>query len=369
MPRIVKLGHVDQPFDSFVQLDERSEVGHAHDLALDRVAHVMTAEEVVPDIRRQLLQAERQPLVLGVDVEHHRIDDVALLQHFRRVLDPLAPRHVGDMNQAVDLFLDLDERAELGEVTNLALDSRTDGVLVRQVVPRVALDLFQTKRNASSRRIDSQHHRVDVVADIQNLRRVLDALAPRHLGNVNQPLDARLELDERSVIGEADHFAFNTGADWIPLHHVRPWIGNQLLVSQRHAFGGRVVLEHDHVDLVVHLEQFRGVADATPGHVGDVQQTVDAAEVDESTVVGDVLHDALEHFAFGQRLERVLLLFGVLLLEERLAGQHDIAPLLVDLDHAHAQLLTAQRVEVANRTDVDLRPGQERAHADVHGET
>ncbi len=110
------------------------------------------------------------------------------------------------------------------------------------------------------------------------------------------------------------------------------------------------------------------MADAAPRHVGDVQQAVDAAEIDERAVVGDVLDDALEHLALGERLERVLLLLGVLLLEQRLAREHDVAALLVDLDDAHAQFLAAQRVEVAHRTHVDLRAGQERAHADVDRE-
>ncbi len=77
---------------------------------------------------------------------------------------------------------------------------------------------------------------------------------------------------------------------------------------------------------------------------------------------------ALQHLAFGERVQRVLLLFRVLLLEEDLAGKHDVAALLVDLDDPHAQLLAAQRVEIAHRTHVDLRAGQERADADVHRE-
>ena len=157
-------------------------------------------------------------------------------------------------------------------------------------------------------------------------------------------------------------------ADRVALHHVRPRIGDELLVAERDALGRRVVLEHDHVDLVVDLEELRRMADAAPRHVGDVQQAVDAAEIDERAVVGDVLDDALEHLALGEHVERVLLLLGVLLLEERLARQHDVAALLVHLDDAHAQFLAAQRVEVADRTDVDLRAGQERADADVHRE-
>ena len=136
-------------------------------------------------------------------------------------------------------------------------------------------------------------------------------------------------------------------------------------MAERDALGRRVVLQDDDVDLVVDLEQLRRMADAAPRHVRDVQQAVDAAEVDERAVVGDVLDDALEHLAFGERLERVLLLLGVLLFEERLAREHDVAALLVDLDDAHAQFLSAQRVEIADRPHVDLRSGQERAHADV----
>src|SRR4051812_47660086 len=255
MVGVVELRNVNQSLDALVELDERAKVRHPDDLALDRVADVVAREEVVPDVGGELLQAERQPLVLGVDVQHHRLDDVALLQHFRWMLDPLAPRHVGDVDQAVDLLFDFDERAELGEVANLALDLRADRVLVGEVVPRVALDLLEAERNPPRRRIDAEHHGVHRVADIEDLRRVLDALAPRHLADVDQPLDAGLELDERAVVGEAHHLAAHARADRIPIHHVRPRVGDQLLVAERDALGRRIVLEHDHVDFVVHLEQ------------------------------------------------------------------------------------------------------------------
>ena len=117
------------------------------------------------------------------------------------------------------------------------------------------------------------------------------------------------------------------------------------------------------------LEQLRRMRDAAPRHVGDVEQAVDAAEIDERAVVGDVLDHAAEDLALGERVERVLLLLRVLLFEEHLAREHDVAALLVDLDDAHSQLLAAQRVEIADRAHVDLRAGQERADADVDGQT
>src|SRR3954469_17474449 len=99
------------------------------------------------------------------------------------------------------------------------------------------------------------------------------------------------------------------------------------------------------------------MADAAPRHVGDVEQAVDAAQIDERAVVGDVLDGAAENLPLGQRLERGLLLLGVLLLEEGLAREDDVAALLVDLDDAHPELLPLERVEVAHRTDVDLPAG------------
>ena len=49
----------------------------------------------------------------------------------------------------------------------------------------------------------------------------------------------------------------------------------------------------------------RGLVDAAPAHVGDVQQAVDAAQVDERAELGDVLDDALAEladFELGQQL-------------------------------------------------------------------
>jgi hypothetical protein len=139
-------------------------------------------------------------------------------------------------------------------------------------------------------------------------------------------------------------------------------------VAERDALGRRVVLEDDDVDLVVDLEQLRRVPDAAPRHVRDVQQAVDAAQIDERAVVGDVLDGAAERLALGERLERGLLLLGVLFFEQRLAREDDVAALLVDLDDAHPELLPLQCVEVADRPHVDLRAREERAHADVHRE-
>jgi len=56
--------------------------------------------------------------------------------------------------------------------------------------------------------------------------------------------------------------------------------------------------------------------DALPRHVGDVEQPVDAAEVDERTVVGEVLDHAFDDRAFLQLVEELGALGAVFLLDD-----------------------------------------------------
>ena len=109
--------------------------------------------------------------------------------------------------------------------------------------------------------------------------------------------------------------------------------------------------------------------DALPRHVGDVQQAVDAAQVDERAVVGEVLDHALDDRAFLQLVEQFGALGAVFLLDDRAARHHDVVALLVELDDLEFERLALEVARVAHRAHVDERTGQERAHEiDLDGE-
>jgi hypothetical protein len=74
-----------------------------------------------------------------------------------------------------------------------------------------------------------------------------------------------------------------------------------------------------------------------------VEEAVDAAEVDERAVLGDVLDDALDDLALLEGLQRLGLLLVALALEEDAAGQDDVPALLVELDDLEAVRLPAIR--------------------------
>ena len=82
-----------------------------------------------------------------------------------------------------------------------------------------------------------------------------------------------------------------------------------LLEAERHALFLAVDVEHEHFDFLAHLEHFARVVEAAPAHVGDVQQAVEAVEVDERAEIGDVLDRALDRAAlFDAAEERLALL-------------------------------------------------------------
>src|SRR6185369_7070179 len=90
------------------------------------------------------------------------------------------------------------------------------------------------------------------------------------------------------------------------------------------------------------------VIDPPPGDIGNVKQAVDAAEINERTVIGDVLDHAVEH---------------------RAARHHDVAAAAVHLQNLERLRIVHQRRDVADRADVDLRARQEGDSAvEVDGE-
>src|SRR5262249_37230837 len=121
-----------------------------------------------------------------------------------------------------------------------------------------------------------------------------------------------------------------------------------------------IELEDAHVDLVADLDDFRRMLDALPRHVRDVQQAVDAAEVDERTVVGEVLDRAAHDRAFLQVLHERAALGGELLLDDRTTRNNDVVALLVELDDLELEWLVFEIGRVAHRAHVDERARQER---------
>src|SRR5207244_4007702 len=92
---------------------------------------------------------------------------------------------------------------------------------------------------------------------------------------------------------------------------------------------------------------------------------VDAAQIDERTELGDVLHDALADLARFDLGEELLLHLLADVFEELAAADDDVAAGLVDLEDLALDGLADVVANVRRAADIDLRGGEEDVDADV----
>jgi hypothetical protein len=136
-----------------------------------------------------------------------------------------------------------------------------------------------------------------------------------------------------------------------------------------HAVFLGIELQHLGGDLVADVQHFGGMFYPPPGEVSDMQQAVNATEVHERAVIGDVLDDALDGGAFLKRREQRFALGAGGLLQHRAAGNDDVIALAIELDDLELHLLAFVRSGVLHRTQIDERAGEECADAlGHHGE-
>ncbi len=102
------------------------------------------------------------------------------------------------------------------------------------------------------------------------------------------------------------------------------------------------------------------MVDASPGHIGDMQQAVNATEINEGTIFGDVLDHAVDDLAFLEFGDKFGTLFGKGIFKHGAAGDDDIAAALVHFQNAERLRRLHQRSDIADRPDIDLAARQKR---------
>jgi hypothetical protein len=150
---------------------------------------------------------------------------------------------------------------------------------------------------------------------------------------------------------------------------ILPRIAQLLFEPQAYALLFAINVQHHHVDVLADLEDFRRVPDAAPTHIGDVEQAVNAIEVNERAEVGDILDGALADVARGHFRQELAPLVVALLLDQFAAGENNVLALLVDLDDFKFVGVADELGQVLGRNHVDLRGGQKSLHADVDQQT
>ena len=196
-----------EPFQIVAEVDRHATVLEPNNLSVQLHTDRIIFGDLEPWIFLSLLQAQRDPLVVGIDVEDHDFNLVGFRHHLGGMLHTLRPRHVRDMNESVDTRLNFYERTKGSQVSHLARDPCPNGILHREHHPGILLGLLHTEGDLLFLRIHLEHDGFDGLANRNDGRRVTYGPRPTHLADVYEPLDARLQLDKGAVIRNRDDLA------------------------------------------------------------------------------------------------------------------------------------------------------------------
>src|SRR6476469_3171514 len=360
---------MDKPFGALFDAYEDTKLGHARHLSLYFGPDRMTVCHHFPGIGGELLDAGREALIFDVHAKHSGFDDVALFIQFRWVFDLLGPVQIGNMHKPVNTFFDADKNPEVGDVAHRSFDNTVDGIFFLRGFPRIRHDLFEPEGNSSVTSIDIKYHHFYLLADLKNFRGMSHLAGPRHLGNVHQALYAALQLDESAIVHDADHLSLHASADRIFLRHGMPGVRSELFHPERDTLFFRVEFKHDDLDFFSYLDDFRGMIDAPPGHIADMENAVDAAEIDKRSITGDVFNRAFENDPLFENLQNLLLERLSLSFKQRAPGYHDVTAASVELENRETVRGANEPIQVTVGSNIDVRAGEECRYADIDFES
>src|SRR5208283_1431015 len=89
-----------------------------------------------------------------------------------------------------------------------------------------------------------------------------------------------------------------------------------------------------------------------------MHKAVDAAEVDEDAKIGNRLNRSFKDLPFFKAAQNCLALVGHLFFDENFVADDDIFRRMVYFHNAEIHFPSDQRVEIADRPNVDLRAGE-----------
>ena len=128
-----------------------------------------------PGVGEGLLEAKRDAPLFRLDGEDDGVNAVARLENVAGMADLFAVGHLGDVDEAFDAGLDLDECAEVGDAGYGAGDALAGGEVFGRGLPGLGLKLLEAERDLLGFRVDFEDAEFELLADGEDVFRLGDA--------------------------------------------------------------------------------------------------------------------------------------------------------------------------------------------------
>src|SRR5258708_20501110 len=184
-----QVADVHQPVDAIFDFNEGAKVGQVADPAFHDSSCGIALGKMFPGILEQLLHAQRNTTVAGIDAENDGLDFVARLDQLRGMLHPLGPGHLGDVHQPLNALLQLNKRAVVGHAEHPATYPGANGIALDGVEPGIRRELLEAQGNTLLITIELENLDLDLVTDVYKIAPV-DKPPPGHIRNIQQAMQA-----------------------------------------------------------------------------------------------------------------------------------------------------------------------------------
>ena len=111
---------------------------------------------------------------------------------------------------------------------------------------------------------------------------------------MNQAFDSLFEFHESAVICDRYNFASHSAADGIPFFDILPRIRCKLLQAERNSTLALIKIKNLDFDFLAKMGNFGRMIYTSRGHVGDMQQAIHPAKIDEYAKIGNILISSLD---------------------------------------------------------------------------
>jgi hypothetical protein len=180
----------------------------------------------------ELLHAQLDLALLGIDGQHQRLDHLPRAQHVAGMIDAAVGDNLAHMHQAFNAVRKLHKRAKVHDLGNGAFNLRALGELLSDLGPWVGKRLFEAERDASLLRLDGQDDRVHAIAGLDHVTRMAHLFAPGHFGYMDEAFNAGLDFDKGAEVLDAGDDAVDALAGLEAAGHGGPWLRLKLLEAE-----------------------------------------------------------------------------------------------------------------------------------------
>src|SRR5690606_29303123 len=180
--------------DIFSDFNESAKIGQTGYSSFDNSTNGEASFHASPWIGSHFFERQADFLAFSIQADDFHFQVLANFNHLFRVSDFVGPGQIGNVNQALNSTLDFHEYTKVGDVADFTFDRLTNVMTFEDFFPWIIFALLDAQSDFAAVFFEAEDFTFHFVADFQNFFRMLDALCPGNVRNMNQTFDTFNQL-------------------------------------------------------------------------------------------------------------------------------------------------------------------------------